>query len=156
MRTQTIENSAPGQQLLDVVRDFNASPAQLFLTMTEPFLVARWLRPRHQEIQIVEYDVRPGGRYHYVRHGADTLEVAFCGVFHTVEPYSLIVQTLECLAAPGDVCLEVFRFTGHEGVGRISMRTVFPSPATLEAAIAAGVEDEIREIFDRVAELAEA
>ena len=73
MRAQTFEISAPGQHLLDVVRNFNASPAQLFRTMTEPGLVARWLRPRREEIEIVEYDVRPGGRYHYVGqlpHGA--------------------------------------------------------------------------------------
>ena len=152
----TIETSPPGQQFLDVERDFNASPARLFLTMTEPALVAQWLRLRREEIQIVEYDVRPGGRYHYVRRVADTSETAFRGVFHSVEPYSLIVQTFECLAAPGDVCLEVFRFTGHEGAGRISMRTVFPSSAIREAAIAAGAENEIREIFDRVAEAAEA
>jgi uncharacterized protein YndB with AHSA1/START domain len=156
MRTQTIEISAPEQQLLDVVKDFNASPAQLFLTMTEPFLVARWLRPQPEEIEIVEYDVQPGGRYHYVHRVANTSETAFRGVFHSVEQDSLIVQTFECLATPGDVCLEAFRFTEHEGAGRIRMRTVFPSSATREAAIAAGIEDEIQGIFDRFAELAEA
>jgi uncharacterized protein YndB with AHSA1/START domain len=156
MSTQTIETSTPGQQFLDVVRDFSAGPTQLFLTMTEPSLVARWLRPRPEEIKIMEYDVRPGGRYHYVHRVANTSETAFRGVFHSVEPYSLIVQTFECLAAPGDVCLEVLRFADHEGAGRISMRTVFPSSAAAAAAMAAGVENEIREVFDRVAELAEA
>jgi uncharacterized protein YndB with AHSA1/START domain len=156
MTTQAIEISAPGQQFLDVVRDFSASPARLFLTMTEPALVGRWLRPRREEIDIVEYDVRPGGRYHYVHRVAGTPETGFRGVFHSVDPDSLIVQTFECLAAPGDVCLEVFRFTGDAGAGQISMRTVFPSPAVRAAALAAGIESEIRGIFDRFAELAEA
>ena len=156
MMTPTVESLAPGRQLLDVVRAFNASPAQLFATMTEPGLVARWLRPGREEIEILEYDVRPGGRYHYVHRVAHASETAFRGVFHSVDPDSLIVQTFECLDSPGDVCLESFRFTEHEGAGRIWMRTVFPSAASLEAAIAAGIETEIRGIFDRFAELAEA
>jgi uncharacterized protein YndB with AHSA1/START domain len=107
----TTITAAPGTPFLDVTRDFHSTPAQLFRACTDPKLVAQWLGPRDLEIEIVEYDARPGGRYRYIHRGRcegdEQVEAAFHGVFHTVDPHRLIVQTFEFEGVPGEVCLDI-------------------------------------------------
>lgn len=82
----TIE-APEGTPFLDVTRDFDATPAQLFRAYTDPKLVAQWLGPRDLEMDIEEYDARPGGSYRYIHHGGHLGDrrAGFHGVFHTVE-----------------------------------------------------------------------
>jgi uncharacterized protein YndB with AHSA1/START domain len=153
----TTITAPPGTPFIDVTRDFDATPAQLFRASTDPELVARWLGPRDLEIEIVEYDARPGGRYRYIHRGTcegdQKLEAAFHGVFHTVDADRLIVQTFEFEGVPGEVCLDIYRFAEVDGRTRLSTRSVFPSLETREAALASGMESGIRDSFDRLAEL---
>ena len=89
MSTHPTTIEAPeGTPFLDVTRDFDATPAQVFRAYTDPKLVARWLGPRDLEVDIEEFDPRPGGSYRYIHHGGRLGErrAGFHGVFHTVEP----------------------------------------------------------------------
>lgn len=148
------EISAPeGTPFLDVTRDFDATPAQVFRAMTEPDLVVRWLGPRKLETEIVEYDVRDGGRYRYIQRGPDVPHAEFRGVFHSVEQDAFVVQTFEWLGAPGQVCLQMSRLTGHKGGTRMTSRSVFPSLEAREAALASGMTFGIRESYERLDEL---
>jgi uncharacterized protein YndB with AHSA1/START domain len=148
------EISAPdGTPFLDVTRDFDATPAQVFRAMTDPELVPRWLGPRKLETEIVEYDVRDGGRYRYIQRGPDVPHAEFRGVFHSVEQDSLVVQTFEWLGAPGQVCLQMTRLDAHEGRTRMTSRSVFPSLEAREAALASGMSFGIRESYERLDEL---
>jgi uncharacterized protein YndB with AHSA1/START domain len=157
MSTHPTTISAPeGTPFLDVTRDFDATPAQLFRASTDPKLVAQWLGPRDLEIEVVEYDARPGGRYRYIHRGGhlpEGLEAAFHGVFHTVEPDRLIIQTFEFEGVPGEVCLEIQRFTEVDGRTRLHMRSVFPSLETREGALASGMTSGIEQSMDRLAEV---
>jgi uncharacterized protein YndB with AHSA1/START domain len=148
------EISAPdGTPFLDVTRDFDATPAQVFRAMSEPDLVARWLGPRKLETEIVEYDVREGGRYRYIQRGPDVPHAEFHGVFHSVEPGAGIVQTFEWVGAPGQVCLQMTRLAEHGGRTRMTARSVFPSLEAREAALASGMSHGIRESYERLDEL---
>ena len=155
MSTNPTNISAPaGTPFLDVTRDFDATPAQLFRAVTEPKLVAQWLGPRDLEIDIEHYDARPGGSYRYIHHGGHLGDnrVGFHGVFHTVEP-NLIVQTFEFEGAPGEVALDIYRLAEVDGRTRLTTRSVFPSLEAREAALESGMTSGIEESMDRLAEL---
>ena len=151
----TTINAPQGTPFLDVVRDFDATPAQLFRAVTEPELVARWLGPRDLEITIEEYDARPGGRYRFTHHGGHLGEQQawFNGVFHTVEPDKLIIRTFEFEGVPGEVTLEIMRFNEVDGRTRLTQRAVFPSLETREGALASGMAFGIEQSMDRLAEV---
>jgi uncharacterized protein YndB with AHSA1/START domain len=140
---------------LDVTRDFDATPAQVFRAYTEPKLVAQWLGPRDLEMDIEEYDARTGGAYRYAHHGGHLGEhrATFHGLFHTVEPDRLIIQTFEFEGAPDEVCLSFCRFEEVDGRTRVTARSVFPSLAAREAALASGMTSGIEQSNDRLAEL---
>jgi uncharacterized protein YndB with AHSA1/START domain len=150
----TIE-APDGTPFLDVTRDFDATPAQVFRAYTDPKLVAQWLGPRDLEMDVEEYDVRPGGSYRYIHHGGHLGDqrAAFHGVFHTVEEGRLIIQTFEFEGVPNEVALDICRFTEVDGKTRLTMRSVFPSMETREGALASGMSHGIQDSMERLAEL---
>lgn len=150
----TTITAQPGTPFLEVRRDFDATPAQVFRAWTEPELVARWLGPRAMRMEVLEYDARPGGSYRYVHRDGEGGEFRFRGVFHTVEKDALIISTFEWEGAPHEVSLDTVRFEDlGGGRTRIHQRGVFPSVEALEQAIAHGMEHGITEGMDRLAEL---
>ena len=151
----TTINAPEGTPFLDVTRDFDATPAQLFRALTEPELVARWLGPRDLEIDIEEYDAQSGGRYRFRNHGGHLgdQEAWFHGVFHTVEPEKLIIRTFEYEGVPDEVALEIMRFSVVDGRTRLVQRSVFPSLETREGALASGMTEGIEQSMDRLAEV---
>lgn len=157
MTYATIIDAPDGTPFLDVTRDFDATPRQVFRAATEPELVARWLGPRDLEIDIEEYDVRPGGRYRYTHHGGHIGEqrASFHGVFHTVEPGRLIIQTFEYEGVPDEVALEIHRFSAVDGRTRLTQRSVFPSVEVREGFLASGMRSGIEDSMDRLTELLE-
>jgi uncharacterized protein YndB with AHSA1/START domain len=153
MSTHPTTISAPADTpFIEVTRDFDATPAQLFKVSTDPELVTQWLGPRGLEMEIEEYDVRPGGRYRYI-HRDPNGEYAFRGVFHTVDQDTLVIQTFEWEGAPGEVCLESANYEKTETGVRLHTRSVFPSVESRDAAVQSGMEHGIRDSMDRLAEL---
>jgi uncharacterized protein YndB with AHSA1/START domain len=73
-------------------------------------------------------------------------------VFHSVRP-DRIIQTFEWEGAPGEVCLESVTFEDLGGRTRVVTRSVFPSVAARDAAVASGMEHGINDSMDRLAEL---
>ena len=156
MSTNPTTIEAPdGTPFLDVTRDFDATPAQVFRAYTDPKLVAQWLGPRDLEIDIEEFDVRPGGLYRYSHHGGHLGEhhAAFHGVFHAVEADRLIIQTFEFEGAPDEVKLDILRIEEVDGKTRVTAHSVFPSVEAREVALAAGMSHGINDSMERLAEL---
>lgn len=154
MSTHPTTITAPeGTPFVFVTREFDATPDQLFRVQTDPELVAQWLGPRDLEMTVEEYDVRPGGRYRYIHKDKDGTEYAFRGVFHTVEPAGLLIQTFEWEGAPGQVCLENATYEPTETGVRLRNQSVFPSVETRDAFVESGMEHGINDSMDRLAEL---
>ena len=148
--------SAPeGTPFLDLTRDFDATPAQVFRAYTDPKLVAQWLGPRDLEIDVEEYDARPGGRYRFVHHGGHlgTQRAVFHGVFHTVEADRLIIQTFEYEGVPDEVKLDILRISEVDGKTRVVGHSVFASVAAREGALMAGMSAGIQDSMERLTEL---
>jgi uncharacterized protein YndB with AHSA1/START domain len=156
MHNPTTITARPGTPFLEVVREFDAAPALVFRASTEPDLVVQWLGPRNRQMRIEEWDARTGGTYRYVHYtDADEFEAWFRGVFHTVRPDELVVQTFEFEGAPDEVCIESMSFEDLGERTRLTTRSVFPSVEARDMAIEMGMNDGIDDSMDRLAELLE-
>ena len=148
----TTITAQPGTPYIDVVREFDAPPELVFRAHTDPELLPGWLGPRGMQMEVLEHDARTGGGYRYV-HRSREGEFRFRGVFHTVVPDKLIVQTFEYEGMPEQVSLETARFEGIDGRTRLTMRRVFGSVEERDEMVAAGMENGVRDSMERLAEL---
>ena len=148
----TTITAQPGTPYVDLVREFDAPPELVFRAHTDPDVVAQWLGPRGMQMEVLEHDARPGGSYRYVHRGREG-EFRFRGVFHTVTPDKLIVQTFEYEGMPERVSLEMSRFHDLGGRTRLTRRSVFASVEERDEMVAAGMENGVRDSMERLAEL---
>jgi uncharacterized protein YndB with AHSA1/START domain len=139
--------------LIRIVREFDAPPAKVFRAHTDPDLVVQWLGPGRHEMRIDHFDCRTGGSYRYI-HASDGNEFAFHGCFHEVRPSELIVQTFTFEGMPDGVALErvVFEDLG-DGRTRLIGTSLVDSFEDRDAFIASGMEDGVRESYQRLDEL---
>ena len=142
--------------LVRITREFDAPPEKVFRAHTDPELVVQWLGPRRHEMRIDHFDCRTGGSYRYV-HSSDGNEFWFHGSFHEVRPGELIVQTFTYEGEPDGVALErmVFEDLG-EGRTRLTGTSLVDSFEARDAFVASGMEEGIREGYERLDELLEA
>ena len=151
----TTITAQPGTPFLEVVREFDAPPQLVFRAATEPKYVVQWLGPRDRKMRIESWDARTGGSYAYVSYAdGDDFEARFRGVFHTVAPHTLVIQTFEFEGAPNEVCIDTSRYEDlGDGRTRLTMRSVFPSVEAREMAVQSGMDRGIYDSMDRLAEL---
>jgi uncharacterized protein YndB with AHSA1/START domain len=137
-----------------IIREFEAAPDRVFRAYTDPDLVVQWLGPRRLTMRIEQYDARTGGSYRYVHQGEDGAEYAFRGVFHEVRPAERIVQTFTYEGVPDGVALEklVLEDLG-DGRTRLIATSLVDSFADRDAFVASGMEDGVREGYERLDEL---
>jgi uncharacterized protein YndB with AHSA1/START domain len=154
MSNPTTITAQPGTPFIEVVREFEATPAQLYRAQTDPELIPQWLGPRDLEMELVEYDVQPGGRYRYISRDAEKNEYGFRGVFHAVVPNELVIQTFEFEGVPNQVALETMTLTDlGDGRTRLHMHSVYPSVEARDAAVSTGMEYGIKDSMERLEEL---
>ncbi|WP_410673115.1 SRPBCC family protein [Amycolatopsis sp. cmx-4-68] len=144
----TTITAPPGTQVIEVTREFAASPEKVFRAHTDPELVVRWLGPHGMEMEVLEFDARSGGSYHYV-HRDERGEYRFHGVFHTVSP-DRIIQTFEFEGLPGEVTLDSMTFTDLGGRTRLVTRSVFPSAEARDTALESGMSGGITQSYERL------
>ncbi|SNR29167.1 SRPBCC family protein [Actinomadura mexicana] len=149
---ETTITAPPGTPFIDIEREFEAAPAQVFRAWTDPEIVPRWLGPSGTTMTLIEYDVSPGGRYSYL-HRDGTGEHGFRGVFHTVVADERIVQTFQYDGLPDEVSLETLTFEDLGGRTRVRTHCVFGSVAGRDAMIESGMERGVRDSMSRLDEL---
>lgn len=143
----------PDVPLVRIIREFDAPPERVFRAHTDPGLVVQWLGPRRHEMRIDTWDCRTGGSYRYV-HASDGNEFGFHGSFHEVRPCELIVQTFTFEGEPDGVALEKLTFEDcGDGRTRLSSTSLVDSFEDRDAFVASGMEDGIREGYERLDEL---
>jgi uncharacterized protein YndB with AHSA1/START domain len=150
---QTEITADPDVPLVRISREFDAPPEKVFLAHTDPELVVQWLGPRRTEMRIDHYDCRPGGSYRYL-HFSDGNEFGFHGCFHEVRPSELIIQTFTFEGFPDDVALEKLTFTDlGDGRTRLTATSLVDTFEGRDAFLASGMEDGVREGYERLDEL---
>ncbi|MEP6478057.1 MAG: SRPBCC family protein [Rhodoglobus sp.] len=154
MTNPTTITAEPGTPFVDIVREFDATPEELFRVQTDPRLIEQWLGPREYAMRVEEYDVRAGGKYRYVNTDASGNEFGFHGVFHSVDPAKLVIQTWEWEGMPGQATLERASYEDlGNGRTRLTTRTVFPSVEARDATVASGMSRGILDSHARLDEL---
>ena len=143
----------PHVPLVRITREFDAPPEKVFRAHTDPDLVVQWLGPRRVDMRIDHFDCRTGGSYRYV-HLSDGAEYRFRGCFHEVRPAELIVQTFTFEGAPDGVALEklVFEDLGDDRT-RLVVTSLVDSFEGRDAFLSSGMEDGIRQSYERLEEL---
>ncbi len=138
--------------LVRITRELDAPPEKVFRAHTDPELVVRWLGPRRYEMRIDHYDCRTGGSYRYV-HLGDGNEYGFHGSFHEVRPSEVIVQTFTFEGDPEGVALERLLFEDLGGRTRLTATSLVDSFEARDAFLASGMEDGVRESYERLDEV---
>ena len=146
----TIDPEVP---LVRITREFDAPPEKVFRAHTDPELISRWLGPRRHEMRVDTWDCRTGGSYRYV-HASNGNEFWFHGSFHEVRPGELIVQTFTFEGTRDAVALERLTFEDlGDGRTRLSGTSLVDSFEDRDAFIASGMEQGLRESYERLDEL---
>jgi uncharacterized protein YndB with AHSA1/START domain len=153
MTNPTTVTAEPGTPFIEVVREFEATPELLYRAQTDPKLIEQWLGPRDLKTRVDDYDVKVGGTYRYVNIDAEGNEYGFRGVFHTVQPAELVIQTWEFDGFPGLATLESATYEDLGGRTRLTTRTIFPSVEARDGAVASGMETGIDDSMERLDEV---
>ena len=153
MTNPTTVTAEPGTPLIEVVREFEATPELLYRAQSDPKLIEQWLGPRDLKTRVDEYDARVGGTYRYVNIDAEGNEFGFRGVFHTVQPGELVIQTWEFDGFPGLATLETATYEDLGGRTRLTTRTIFPTVEARDGAVASGMETGIDDSMERLDEV---
>ncbi len=137
-------------------RVFDAPRELLWKALTEPERVARWWGPRRFSTEVVEMDVRPGGKWRYINRGADGAEYPFKGEYLEIVPPEKFVWTFIPDMEPfnqGEPGTETFILEDlGDGRTKLTARSDFGSVEALEGALGTGMIEGGIESWDRLAE----
>ncbi len=139
--------------LIRITREFDAPRSKVFRAHVDPELVKQWLGPRGYEMRVLHFECRTGGSYRYEHLDGDST-YGFYGSFHEVRPDEMIVQTFTYDGMPDGVALERLVLTDlGDGRTRLVVTSLCDSFADRDAMIASGMEDGIRQSYERLDEL---
>ena len=142
-----------GMPYVELEREFDATPEQVFRAHIDPELVVRWLGPRYLTNEVEHWDARDGGSWRYVsRHDGE--EYWFRGSFHQIVPSRRIVQTFTYEGFPDGVSLEILELDELDGGRcRLRARSITDSVESRDAFVASGMETGIVEGYEKLDEL---
>jgi uncharacterized protein YndB with AHSA1/START domain len=143
----------PGKQEIVITRVFDAPPALVFKTFTDPTLIPQWWGPGYLTTTVERMEVRPGGIWRFVQRDAEGNQYAFHGVYHEVRPPERLVYTFEFEGQPGHVILETVAFAWQDGKTRLVDQSVFQSVADRDGMLQEGMESGASESMERLAGL---
>lgn len=152
-RNETRVEVDPEVPRIVIVREFDAPRERVFRAHTDPDLVARWMGPRQLRMRVEELDARTGGSYRYVHVDTDGTEYGFRGVFHEVSSPERIVQTWAFDDYADQVSLETMTLEDLGGRTRLHAVSVLGSFEARDGLVASGMEDGLREGYERLDEL---
>jgi uncharacterized protein YndB with AHSA1/START domain len=138
---------------LVIERTFDAPRELVWTAMTSPEHIPRWLGPHGTTTTIVEWDLRPGGKWRWI-NGSDGAQARFKGEFLEVVPPERIVRTAIFDVEPvGPPAVETITFEVLDGKTKVHWHARFPSEEVLDFAVSTGMSKGVLEQFDRLAQL---
>jgi uncharacterized protein YndB with AHSA1/START domain len=147
-----------GKQELLITHECDAPRELVWRAFTEPDLIIQWLlgpRKAGLKMRLDKFEPKNGGSWRYVHVDKNGNEFAFHGVNHEVHPPAHIIQTSEFEGLKGHhVSLDTAMFEELPG-GRtkITAQSVFQSVADRDGMAQSGMEEGVRDSYDRLDEL---
>lgn len=142
---------------IEIVREFDAAPQQVFRAHVDPDLYARWVGPHSLTTRITKWDARTGGEWAFANDRDGEKIASFFGSFHEVRPNERIVWTFTYEGMPDEVFLETLTFEPLDG-GRTRLRvfSVTDSFESRDGMLASGMDQGVREGYEKLDALLEA
>jgi uncharacterized protein YndB with AHSA1/START domain len=137
-----------------VTRTINGPARIVFDAFSKPELLKRWWTPKSFGVFFLtcEADVRVGGRYRFVFGLEGSPPMAFTGKYLEVTPPTRLVWTSDESDAGESVTTVTFEEKG--GKTLVVMREVHASKEALDATLASGWDEGMRETLGQLDELA--
>jgi uncharacterized protein YndB with AHSA1/START domain len=149
-RNETTIEVPEGLPIIEISREFEATPEQVYRAHVDPDLAMQWLGPRDITSRVDHWDARTGGSWRYVSSCGEE-EFAFYGSFHELRPAERIVQTFTFEGWPDGVALEILELEPRAGGRcRLSSVSVGSSVEGRDAMVASGMEHGIVEGYQKL------
>lgn len=138
-----------------LVRDFDASPAQVFEAWSSPKKIGQWWGPNGFTTTTHRMEFKPGGEWKYIMHGPDGTD------FDNYVKYRAIEKPKKIIYDHGETPGEPFHFTVQvtfEKIGnrtRLKHRMIFPSKAARDKTVNYGAIEGGKQTMNRLAEFLE-
>lgn len=136
-------------------RFFDAPRELVYRILTTPELFHEWWGPRRYRTELVEMDLRVGGRWKAKNIDDDGTEYVFRGEYLELDPPNAITQTFEFMGMPGAVSTERLVLIDHEGGTLLRVTSDYGSVEAAEAVVSSGMEHGASETYDRLEEVLE-
>jgi len=150
---ETTISAVPDLPIVEIVREFDAPPEQVFRAHVDRDLFTQWIGPRDIDMRVEQWDARTGGSYRYV-HGRGDEEYGFYGSFHEVRPNERIVQTFGFDGWPDAVSLEILTLEDlGSGRTRLRSQSIVESIEARDAMLASGMESGVVQGYEKLDDL---
>jgi uncharacterized protein YndB with AHSA1/START domain len=147
----------PTKEQILITRELAAPRHLVYRAWTSPELVKRWWAGLRGEMQVVDIDLRVGGKWRYVMLAHGSFEVAFHGEYRELVPNERIVTTeiYEGAPEPPEPPLNIIHFIetapGHT---RLELLVQCPNQELRDVIIGSGMEEGLQEQMDVLERLA--
>ncbi|OZF35533.1 TIGR03086 family protein [Rhodococcus sp. 14-2483-1-1] len=139
---------------IEIVREFDAAPEQVFRAHIDPELYRQWVGPRSLTTRILKWEGRTGGSWAFANDRGGEEIAAFFGSFHEVRDNERIVWTFTYEGQPDSVALETLTFERRDGGGTLlKVLSVMSDFATRDGMLSSGMDVGVKEGYDKLDEL---
>jgi uncharacterized protein YndB with AHSA1/START domain len=153
MADQELKVTTAGDHEIHAERWFDAPRERVWQAFTDPELIPQWWGLRSTTTIVDELELHPGGKWRFVQRSDDGSETGFRGEFREIRGPESLTWTFEWEGMPGHISTETVTFTERDGGTQVSTVSVFDSRDDRDGMIESGMEDGMRETYDRLAEL---
>ncbi len=140
--------STPSEREIRIERTFHASRDRVWQALTDPGLVAQWWGPHGSRIEVERMEVRRGGHWRLVEHGAKGAD-GYEGRYREVTPPERLVYSFEWDGMPGYVAIKTMTLDDL-GEGRTRLVAVLLCHTTEERDgwLHSGMEAGVNRSYD--------
>jgi len=138
-----------------MTREFNAPRELVFQALTKPELLLRWFDgPPGWSLVVCEIDLRVGGSYRYVWHGANGVQMGMGGIYREITPPERIVQTEKFDESwyPGEA-LTSTELTEEDGKTTLTLTVAYDSKEARDAVLKTRMAEGVAATYDKLADL---
>ena len=153
MADRELKVTTAGEHEIHAERWFDAPRERVWQAFTDPELIPQWWGLRSTTTIVDELELRPGGKWRFVQRSDDGSETGFRGEYREIRGPESLTWTFEWEGMPGHISTETVTFTEQDGGTLVSTASVFDNREDRDGMVESGMEDGMRETYDRLAEL---